>query len=66
MQFESWSAFWDMGGYGFFVWLAFAVTFISMLGLVIQSFMEKNSLQNDVEQNHARKARVKAAMEGQA
>jgi len=27
MQWESWSAFWDMGGAGFFVWGSYGVTF---------------------------------------
>ncbi|MBI5782060.1 MAG: heme exporter protein CcmD [Rhodocyclales bacterium] len=27
MQWESWSAFWDMGGRGFFVWGSYGVSF---------------------------------------
>ncbi|MBS2693627.1 heme exporter protein CcmD, partial [Salmonella enterica subsp. enterica serovar 1,4,[5],12:i:-] len=32
--FDSWPAFFAMGGYAFYVWLAVAVTLISLLGLV--------------------------------
>jgi heme exporter protein D len=28
MHWSSWSAFWDMGGYAFYVWASFGVTFL--------------------------------------
>ena len=65
MQFESWSAFWEMGGYGFFVWLSFGVTFVSMALMVLQTAMERRQLQKSVVETHARKARIKAAAEVQ-
>ncbi|MCP3429866.1 heme exporter protein CcmD, partial [Opacimonas viscosa] len=34
MQFESWQAFWHMGGYAFYVWTSFGVTFLAM-GLIV-------------------------------
>lgn len=30
MEWESWSAFWSMGGRGFFVWGAYGVTLIAV------------------------------------
>ena len=33
MQWESWSAFWDMGGAAFFVWGSYGVTFAVMARL---------------------------------
>lgn len=63
MQFESWSAFWAMGGYSFFVWLAFGVTFVAMFLLVVQSLFEGRVLQSQVKRSYARKARIKAVME---
>ncbi|WP_448211865.1 heme exporter protein CcmD [Colwellia sp. MEBiC06753] len=34
MQFDSFAAFLDMGGYGFFVWLSFGIS-AALLGLLI-------------------------------
>jgi len=61
MQFDSLSAFLDMGGYGFFVWLAFGVTFGAMVLLVVQSSWEGKALQKEIKDTHERKARMKAA-----
>ena len=38
MQFESWQAFWHMGGYAFYVWASFGVTFLAM-GLIVLNSM---------------------------
>ena len=61
MQFDSFSAFLDMGGYGFFVWLSFAVTLIVMAGLVIHCKLERLSLQKTATQNARRELRVQPA-----
>ncbi len=37
MQFDSFSAFLDMGGYGFYVWLSYGVTALLLVILVINS-----------------------------
>ena len=37
MQFESFSAFLNMGGYGFYVWLSFGVSTVLLLGLIFNS-----------------------------
>jgi heme exporter protein D len=39
MQFDSFSAFLDMGGYGFYVWLSFGVSAALLLALLINSLM---------------------------
>lgn len=39
MQFESFSAFLDMGGYGFYVWLSFGVSAALLLALTLSSLM---------------------------
>ena len=61
MQFDSWSAFWDMGGYGFFVWLAFAVTIIAMVAIVVESIWARKALVAEVHKAFARRERIKAA-----
>lgn len=35
MEWASWSDFWDMGGYGVYVWGAYAVTFALVLMEII-------------------------------
>jgi heme exporter protein D len=37
MQFDSFSAFLDMGGYGFYVWLSFGVSAALILALIFSS-----------------------------
>ncbi|WP_445397169.1 heme exporter protein CcmD [Zobellella sp. An-6] len=61
MKFDSWSAFWAMGGYGFYVWLSFAVTLLALLGLVAVTITTKKRLLREVKQKQARVARRKAA-----
>ena len=61
MKFDSWSAFWAMGGYGFYVWLSFAVTLLALLGLVAATITTKKRLLREVKQKQARVARRKAA-----
>ncbi|OIN07687.1 heme exporter protein CcmD [Oceanisphaera psychrotolerans] len=61
MKFDSWSAFWAMGGYGFYVWLSFGVTILALVGLVISTRSTRKSLLRAVKQKQARAARRKAA-----
>ncbi|NMG44696.1 heme exporter protein CcmD [Aromatoleum toluvorans] len=35
MQWESWSAFWDMGGFAFFVWGSYGLTLLLVVGELI-------------------------------
>ncbi|WJG08588.1 heme exporter protein CcmD [Aliiglaciecola sp. LCG003] len=58
IQFESWQAFWHMGGYGFFVWLSFGVTLASILLLVAESYWAKKQLVKAVTAQLARKKRI--------
>lgn len=39
MQFDSFSAFLDMGGYGFYVWLSFGVSAALILVLIFSSIL---------------------------
>ncbi|GHA27081.1 heme exporter protein CcmD [Oceanisphaera arctica] len=61
MKFDSWSAFWAMGGYGFYVWLSFALTIFALLALVVSTMTTRKSLLRAVKQKQARAARRKAA-----
>lgn len=59
MQFDSLQAFLDMGGYGFYVWLAFAVTFLAMIALVFESIWAKKQLIVRFGAQIERKKRIK-------
>jgi len=48
MQFESLADFINMGGYAFYVWLSFGVTFAAMAIIAIQSFIKHRNLLRQV------------------
>lgn len=61
MQFESFSDFIHMGGYAFYVWLSFAVTFGAMALVAVQSYVKHRALLKAVMVEQERKARIKKA-----
>jgi heme exporter protein D len=65
MQFESFTDFLNMGGYAFYVWLSFGVTFLAMGIIVIQSFIKHSNLLKQVVVEQERKARIKKARQQQ-
>jgi len=65
MQFESLADFINMGGYAFYVWLSFGVTFAAMAIIAIQSFIKHRNLLRQVVVEQERKARIKQARQQQ-
>ena len=65
MQFESLADFINMGGYAFYVWLSFGVTFAAMTIIAIQSFIKHRNLLRQVVVEQERKARIKQARQQQ-
>lgn len=63
IQFESWSAFIAMGGYGFYVWAALFVTFAALGLLALEVVWRRSRLSTEVSAHMARAARVMAARE---
>ncbi|MBL53326.1 MAG: heme exporter protein CcmD [Pseudomonadota bacterium] len=61
MQFDSWQAFWHMGGYAFYVWASFGVTFLAMGLIVLNSMMTHKKLLKEVAQEAARQQRIATA-----
>ncbi|GGO67427.1 heme exporter protein CcmD [Bowmanella pacifica] len=61
MHFDSWSAFWAMGGYGFYVWLAFGVSGVALVLLIVQSVRARRHLQKSWQTEQARKQRIAAS-----
>ena len=61
MHFDSWSAFWNMGGYGLYVWLSFGGTFLTLAFLVAESLLAKRHLLVQIKVEQDRKQRITAA-----
>ncbi|WP_334048301.1 heme exporter protein CcmD [Alteromonas gracilis] len=65
MQFESFVDFLAMGGYAFYVWLSFGVTFVAMAIIAVQSFIKHRGLLKQVVVEKERKVRIKKAQQQQ-
>jgi len=61
MHFDSFSDFLQMGGYAFYVWLAFGVTFASLVGVYWEQNWRIKRLQSQVRMEHERSQRIKKA-----
>lgn len=61
MQFDSWQAFWNMGGYALYVWLSFGLTLLVMVALTISRIVTRKKLLVAVVEEQARMARIKQA-----
>ncbi|MEG9531437.1 heme exporter protein CcmD [Mannheimia indoligenes] len=58
-QFESISEFFAMGGYGFYVWLSYAITFIAMGVLIWLSCREHKAILAQAKKELAREEKLK-------
>lgn len=65
MQFDSFSDFIAMGGYGFYVWLSFGTCALILLGILVNSLRDKKRIMASVEQQIIREARIKKAKQEQ-
>jgi heme exporter protein D len=65
MQFDSFSDFIAMGGYGFYVWLSFGTCALILLGILFSSLRETKHIMASVAQQVAREARIKKAKQEQ-
>ncbi|ATD05872.1 heme exporter protein CcmD [Pseudoalteromonas piscicida] len=63
MQFESFSEFLAMGGYGFYVWLSFGSCALILTGILVGSILDGKALKQAVKAQMAREARIKKAKE---
>ncbi|MDW5499138.1 heme exporter protein CcmD [Pseudomonas lundensis] len=61
--FTSWQAFFAMGGYAFYVWLAVAVTLLSLLGLVGHTFWQRRQLLDEIGRRQARERRIRQSQQ---
>ncbi|RXJ72941.1 heme exporter protein CcmD [Veronia nyctiphanis] len=61
MHFDSFSDFLAMGGYAYYVWAAFGITFVSMVGVVLSSALTHRRLLRGIKNNVAREERIQKA-----
>lgn len=64
MFFQSWSDFINMGGYGFYVWLSYGISFVAMIILAIQSVKGRKTVLKEVLREQQREARLNQANKG--
>lgn len=58
MAFSSVADFFSMGGYGFYVWLSYSISFLSLIILIINTRNKKNKIFKRVRQRLARQQRI--------
>lgn len=58
MFFETWSEFLAMGGYGFYVWLAYGATFFSVIALGGWEFFRRRAFIQQLKRQSDREARL--------
>ena len=63
MQFDSISAFLDMGGYGFYVWLSYGASIIALALLVFSSLSSHKKIKQQIAQRMKREAKLRQAAE---
>ncbi|WP_076543211.1 heme exporter protein CcmD [Shewanella sp. UCD-KL21] len=59
MQFDSLADFFNMGGYAFYVWLSYGVTFGSLGLLIMLSLRQKKSILAEIAKKIEREERLK-------
>jgi heme exporter protein D len=63
MQFDSISAFFDMGGYAFFVWLSYGISTVLFVGLVYFSQLSHNQAKQKILLRIKREQKLRLAAE---
>ncbi len=58
MQFDSWQAFINMGGYGIYVWSSFAGTFLCLGLLALEASWRRSVLAREATKQAARAERI--------
>ena len=61
MQFDSFSAFLAMGGYGFYVWLAVVFSVLTLGSLTVSTIVKRRQIINEIKNKHQRIKRMRAA-----
>lgn len=65
MQFDSISAFFAMGGYGFYVWLSYGISIAALALLIFSSTSSHKKIKQQIVQRQKREAKLRQAAEQQ-
>lgn len=65
MFFQSWSEFFNMGGYGFYVWLSYGISFAAILLLGLDNIRAKNNVLREVKREQQRIERQQSTKQGE-
>ena len=63
MQFDSISAFFDMGGYGFYVWLSYGASTVALALLVLASINGHKKIKQQIALRLKREEKLRQAAE---
>ena len=66
MQFDSISAFFNMGGYGFYVWLSYGVSLLMIGLLIFMSCQSHKKVKHKIAQRFNREKKLREAAKRQA
>ena len=64
MFFQTWSDFFNMGGYGFYVWLSYVVSLVAVIALIVQSVKQRKTVLQNVLRDQQREERLQQANKG--
>ena len=61
MFFQTWNDFFNMGGYGFYVWLSYCISLVAIVALIVQTIKQHRTVLQSVLREVQREVRLQQA-----
>ena len=61
MFFQTWNDFFNMGGYGFYVWLSYGISLVVIVALIVQTVKQHKTVLQSVLREAQREVRLQQA-----
>lgn len=61
MFFQTWNDFFNMGGYGFYVWLSYGISLVAIVALIVQTVKQHKTVLQSVLREAQREVRLQQA-----
>ncbi|WP_373603854.1 heme exporter protein CcmD [Aggregatibacter sp. HMT-949] len=61
MFFQTWNDFFNMGGYGFYVWLSYGISLVAIVALIVQTIKQHKTVLQSVLREAQREVRLQQA-----
>lgn len=61
MFFQTWNDFFNMGGYGFYVWLSYGISLVAIVALIVQTIKQHRTVLQSVLREAQREVRLQQA-----